>query len=62
MKDLARLIHQGKEELKFKTIKEYNDDVIIRIPDITKASNDLNFTPTKKVKDSIKTCMEQIKI
>ena len=62
MKDLARLIHQGKDELKFKTIKEYNDDVIIRIPDITKASNDLNFTPTKKVKDSIKTCMEQIKI
>ena len=62
MKDLARLIHQGKEELKFKTVKEYNDDVIIRIPDITKASNDLNFTPTKKVKDSVKACMEQIKI
>ena len=61
MKDLARLIYQGKDELKFKTVKEYSDDVIIRIPDITKAINELDFKPTKKIKDSIKICIEKMK-
>ena len=29
MKDLARLIYQGDDELKFETVREYSDDVII---------------------------------
>ena len=57
MKDLAKLIYQGKEELKFKTIREYKDDVIIRIPDVTKAINELGFKITKKVKESVKECL-----
>ena len=59
MKDLAKLIYQGKEELKFKTVREYKDDVIIRIPDITKAINELEFKITKKVKESVKECLPE---
>lgn len=57
MKDLARLIYQGDDELKFETVREYSDDVIIRIPDITKAMNELGFKPTKKVKESVEACL-----
>ena len=60
MKQLAKYIHQGEEDLDFTTVKEYNDDVLVRIPDITKIINDLGFKPTKKVQDSIETCMKFI--
>ena len=36
---------------------EYSDDVIIRIPDVTKAMNELGFKPTKKVKESVEACL-----
>jgi len=60
MKDLARMIYQGEDELKFKTIKEYKDDVLIRIPDISKVERELGFKPTLKVKESIKVCLEKL--
>ena len=61
MKELARMIYQGEDELKFKTVREYSDDVIIRIPDVSKAENELGFVPTKKIKDSIAICIQKIK-
>jgi nucleoside-diphosphate-sugar epimerase len=60
MKELARLIYQGTDELTFKTVKEYSDDVTIRIPDISKATKELGFKPSKKVKDSVKVCLEKL--
>ena len=60
MKELAKLIYQGEEPLKFKTVKEYKDDVMIRIPDVSKASKELGFKPTVKVKESVKRCLEFI--
>ena len=60
MKELARMIYQGEDELKFKTVREYSDDVIIRIPDVEKAVNELNFSPSMKIKDSIRLCIQKI--
>ena len=60
MKELARLIYQGTDELTFETVKEYSDDVTIRIPDISKATKELGFKPSKKVKDSVKVCLEKL--
>ena len=57
MKDLARLIHRGPEELKFETVKEYADDVIIRIPDVSKAMRELDFKPTVKVAEAVARCL-----
>tara|TARA_B100001996_G_C18651923_1_gene589738 strand:+ start:897 stop:1847 length:951 start_codon:yes stop_codon:yes gene_type:complete len=62
MKELARLIYQGDDELKFITTKSYIDDVIIRIPDISKAKRELGFEPTAKVKESVKKCLEHMGI
>ena len=58
-RSLARLIYQGDDELKFETVKQYSDDVIIRIPDVTKAINELGFKPSKKVKESVEVCVEE---
>jgi len=58
MKDLARLIYQGKDELQFETVKEYVDDVVTRIPDISKAERDLGYRPTIRVKAAVKKCLE----
>ena len=57
MKDLARLIYQGDDVLQFVTVKEYKDDVITRIPDISKAERELNFKPTMKVLDAVNKCL-----
>jgi len=57
MKDLARLIYCGDDELQFETVKEYKDDVLIRIPDISKAKKELGFEPTIKVKEAIDKCL-----
>ena len=59
MKELANLIYQGKDELKFITTKSFKDDVKIRIPDISKAQKELNFNPTIKVKEAVKICLEK---
>ena len=59
MKDLAKLIYQGKNELKFITTKDFQDDVKIRIPDITKAKKDFGFEPTIKVKEAVKICLDE---
>lgn len=60
MKQLAKLIYRGEDELKFETVREYKDDVIIRIPDVSKISNELGFTPTVKVKESVDRCLKFI--
>jgi nucleoside-diphosphate-sugar epimerase len=57
MKDLARLIYQEDDELKFETVKNYSDDVLIRIPDVTKAKEELGFNPSLRVKESIDKCL-----
>ena len=57
MKELARLIYQGTDELRFETVKEYADDVMVRIPDISKAMNQLGFKPTVKVVEAIQRCL-----
>ena len=58
MKDLARLIYSEDDELQFETVKEYKDDVLIRIPDISKAQKELGFKPTIKVKEAVNKCLE----
>tara|TARA_B100000575_G_scaffold285642_1_gene281202 strand:+ start:12886 stop:13836 length:951 start_codon:yes stop_codon:yes gene_type:complete len=59
MKELANLIYQGDDKLKFETTKDFKDDVKIRIPDISKAQKELNFEPTIKVKEAVKICIEE---
>lgn len=59
MKELANLIYQGDDKLKFETTKDFKDDVKIRIPDISKAKKELNFEPTIKVKEAVKICIEE---
>ncbi len=70
MKELARLIYEeagrqgvvdSSSDLEFVTMKSYSDDVLRRVPDITKISNDLNWTPTLKVKDTVKICIQHQK-
>ena len=60
MKELAKLIYQGNDELKFKTTRTFKDDVKIRIPDISKAQKDFNFNPTIKVNEAVKLCLNQV--
>lgn len=60
MKELAKIIHDGEEELLFETVKEYSDDVKIRIPNINKAKKELGFSPTIKVREAIKICVESL--
>jgi UDP-glucose 4-epimerase len=60
MKDLARLIHKGTEPLEFVTVKEYHDDVIMRIPDVSKAESELNFKPSVKVAESVERCLKHL--
>ena len=60
MKDLARLIYQGDDELKFETVKDYHDDVLIRIPDVSKIERELGFKPTVKVKEAIRRSLELV--
>ena len=61
MKELACLIHKDPKPLEFVTVKEYDDDVLIRIPDVSKAQNELGFEPTIKVKEAIEKCLLAIK-
>ncbi len=60
MKELANLIYQGEDNLEFQTTKDFKDDVKIRIPDISRAKADLNFSPTIKVKEAVRICVDQV--
>jgi nucleoside-diphosphate-sugar epimerase len=70
MKELACLIYKeaGRngliltdKELEFETTKSYKDDVLRRIPDITKAQKELNWKPTLKVQDTVRACLHHQK-
>ena len=58
MKQLAKMIYNGEEELQFETVKEYADDVKIRIPCIDLAQEELGFEPTVKVEEAVKICVD----
>ncbi len=58
MKQLAKMIYNGEEELQFETVKEYADDVKIRIPSIDRAKEELGFSPTVKVEEAVKICVD----
>jgi UDP-glucose 4-epimerase len=70
MKQLAQIIYEQASEkglispseggLRFETIKSYADDVLIRIPDITKAKAVLDWEPTLQVKESVSKCLDII--
>ena len=68
MRDLAQLIYQGAQdlgliegsgELRFETVKEYSDDVVTRIPDVSKAKAELDWEPTQKIAQSVDVCLRQ---
>lgn len=69
MKQLARLIaKKGVSEgfikdsdLSFKTIKEYPNDVKVRIPSIKKIQETFKWSPTRTVEGSIRECLEYLK-
>ena len=61
MKQLALMMYEGEEPLQFETVREYADDVMIRIPDVSKAIEELGFQPTLKVEESIQKCLQYIK-
>lgn len=61
MKELALLMYEGDEPLEFETVREYSDDVMIRIPDVSKAIQELGFEPSVKVKESVQICLEHTK-
>ncbi len=67
MRDLALLIYQSAQdldlmsssgELRFETVKEYDDDVITRIPDVSKAKAELGWEPTQSVAQSVRVCLQ----
>lgn len=72
MKTLANTIYETAESmgliegsdigLKFETKMSFSDDVLIRIPDVTKAKDVLGWEPTLKAAESIKMCLELMKI
>jgi UDP-glucose 4-epimerase len=66
MKGLAQMIVDVAKEmnlldasyhLTFKTVKTYNDDVQIRIPNVEKAYYDLEWVAKVKLKESIRYCL-----
>jgi UDP-glucose 4-epimerase len=61
MKELALMMYDGEEPLEFETVREYADDVMIRIPDVSRAMKELGFVPTLKAKESIEKCVAHIK-
>ena len=71
MKMLANLIYDQAQkfgmipltdkELDFKTIKDYKNDVRVRIPDVSKAKLVLGWEAKVKLKDSIRMSLEYVK-
>jgi UDP-glucose 4-epimerase len=68
MIDLAEIIHDVAvernlvlaDQLKFKTVAEYKNDVLIRIPCVSKAKEFLGWEAKQKIKDSVKECISLI--
>lgn len=66
MCNLAKLIHHKAvernllpaEELKFETVMDFPNDVMVRIPSNKKAKRLLGFEPSVKVADSIDMCLD----
>ncbi len=52
-----KLIGRDTEGLRFETVASFDDDVLIRVPDVSKAKELLNWEPTLKVHDSIDECV-----
>lgn len=69
MKELATIIHQNavdmnlitKSELNFDSIKNYKNDVLVRIPNVDKATEILNWRVNQKVNESIVNCLQSIR-
>lgn len=68
MRSLAEMIYKKahalglvarSDELDFQTVKEYPNDVRIRIPDVSKIERILGWTPTKKISASIDECLKE---
>ena len=65
MKELAKLIHEcAKEltlvpdgELSFQTVANYKNDVIVRLPDVSKTRRVLGWSARQQVKESITKCL-----
>lgn len=69
MKDLANLIYGSAKThglissnggLSFQTKMSFDDDVRIRIPDVTKAKNVLGWEPTLKAAESVDRCISEM--
>lgn len=45
--------------LEFKSVKDYPNDVMVRVPNVFKALGDLGFSASIKTKESIKRCMNE---
>ena len=68
MRELANIIYEfgvqndlimpQSKGLSFRTVKEYSDDVKIRVPDVAKAKVILGWNAKQKVRDSVKLCLE----
>jgi nucleoside-diphosphate-sugar epimerase len=71
MKELAILIYETAKEmallppedrgLSFETVKEYEDDVMTRVPTVFKAEKILDWKARVKVHESVRYCLEPIK-
>lgn len=62
MKQLAEIIYKeaGLDgELKFETVANYKNDVMVRVPNVNKAKQFLNWEAKKKVAESIRECLTQ---
>jgi nucleoside-diphosphate-sugar epimerase len=62
MKELANMIYEKAGfdgELKFETVANYENDVMVRIPNVNKAKQFLNWEAKRKVSESIQECLNQ---
>lgn len=65
MKQLALTIHKKAQELnlvfagelKFQTVATYKNDVIVRLPDVSKAKRVLGWSANQKVEESVTRCL-----
>jgi nucleoside-diphosphate-sugar epimerase len=68
MIDLANIINTNairlglleEQKLSFDSVAEYPNDVMIRIPDVSKAKSILNWEAKVKVNESVRSCLERI--
>ena len=68
MTKLAEIIHEEAMEmgliqpstLDFKTVRKYNDDVLVRIPNVNKADLYFGWRAERSVRDSVRECLRGI--